>query len=227
MSFEAEERIEILDSSACGWWTGRKIETGEMGWCPSTYVEVVNINGFEDIVTDALETIDVESEEIYVRVVAPYDGDTGNVLTLVTGQIIQVFEQDHESGWWKGCVENQDPGWFPCTYVEYLDMVVIEDYQGINVEEKVHVLTLYRGESLTVLQRHVSGWSQGQKIETGEIGWYPSDYAEYWHSDLDARERSEEEDEVYTIADDDVFLEQVNQETKDIHFYIILIDQQH
>ena len=209
LSFNAHERIEILNDDAAaaamsvngGWWIGRKLETGEVGWCPSTYVE--RELGWLEEENDLTEDFETEEEEayelVYVRVMTPYPGNTElNVLTLETGQILRVMEHNHASGWWKGCLDEQDPGWFPCTVVEYLDPVVValEEYQDLEGER--NVLTLHRGESLTVLRRHSSGWSQGQKMETGEIGWYPSDYVEW--STLSC-----EDEDVYSVTDDDLF----------------------
>lgn len=45
------------------------------------------------------------------------DGD----LALQPGDWVTLEETPYGGGWWKGSVEGKDSGWFPKTYVEYVD----------------------------------------------------------------------------------------------------------
>ena len=50
---------------------------------------------------------------------APQNDDD---LELVRGEWVTLIETPYGGGWWKGSVEGRVEGWFPKTYVEYVDI---------------------------------------------------------------------------------------------------------
>ena len=54
------------------------------------------------------------------RVLHPYDPQNDGDLALKTGDWVTLEDTPYGGGWWKGSVDDRS-GWFPKTYVEYVD----------------------------------------------------------------------------------------------------------
>ena len=55
------------------------------------------------------------------KILHRYDAQKNDDLTLVPGEWVTLKEAPYGGGWWKGSIEDRGSGWFPKTYVEYVD----------------------------------------------------------------------------------------------------------
>lgn len=42
-------------------------------------------------------------------------------MALTPGEWVTLAETPYGGGWWKGTIEDRGPGWFPKTYVTYVN----------------------------------------------------------------------------------------------------------
>ena len=54
------------------------------------------------------------------RVLHPYEPQNEGDLALQAGDWVTLEETPYGGGWWRGAVDDRT-GWFPKTYVEYVD----------------------------------------------------------------------------------------------------------
>uniref|UniRef100_A0A8K9UJM5 Intersectin 2b n=1 Tax=Oncorhynchus mykiss TaxID=8022 RepID=A0A8K9UJM5_ONCMY len=202
LSFEADELIEVDESTEReqGWLYGCR--QGKMGWFPESYVErqakpetpaVINA-------TPAATTTAVATTAVYATVAkqAPrpqlstpkhtgqtyliqlaqalcsWTAKTESHLNFSKDDVIWVLEQ--QDSWWLGEL-NGAQGWFPKTYnvSEVVFCVVQSEYVALYTYESPEPgdLTFREGDVILVTQREGEWWSGGIGDRTGV---FPSNY---------------------------------------------------
>ena len=142
-----------------------------------------------------------ESLDYYpiVRVLGNYAAGDDSELSLVENELLKVIESS-DDGWWYGSNQDGSEGYFPCTYVEYLEEEVpfqVKVVESIDVHEASH-LKLDQDETIRVLHRDASGWWFGEN-HNHQAGWFPSSYVEWTdidHQDLMVCENLDDLDEL-------------------------------
>lgn len=57
----------------------------------------------------------------YYKVLHRYDVQNDNDLALLPGEWVTLEEAPYGGGWWRGTIEGKGTGWFPKTYIQYVD----------------------------------------------------------------------------------------------------------
>ena len=55
------------------------------------------------------------------KVLHHYEPQNEDDLALTPGEWVTLEETPYGGGWWKGTIDDRGPGWFPKTYVKYVD----------------------------------------------------------------------------------------------------------
>ncbi|OQR99774.1 serine/threonine-protein phosphatase 2A regulatory subunit B' [Thraustotheca clavata] len=122
----------------------------------------------------------------YVRALADYVTSEPGELALREHDVLIVYEMD-PNGWWHGCNTN-DPnvnGWFPCTYVEWLNKQTESDStigMARMVNEYYDESNTYQlgvNELVQVFEMVDEQWLRVQSINFGITGWCPVNCVEW------------------------------------------------
>ena len=74
------------------------------------------------------------------KVLHHYEPQNEDDLALVPGEYVTLDETPYGGGWWKGTIEGKGTGWFPKTYVDYVDREA-ERKRRQDGESAMHVYT--------------------------------------------------------------------------------------
>uniref|UniRef100_A0A4W5K8W1 Intersectin 2b n=1 Tax=Hucho hucho TaxID=62062 RepID=A0A4W5K8W1_9TELE len=202
LSFEADELIEVDESTEReqGWLYGSR--QGKMGWFPESYVErqtkpetpaAAVINAAPAATTTAVATTAVYATvvvgSLQAQALCSWTAKTESHLNFSKEDVIRVLEQ--QDSWWLGEL-NGVQGWFPKTYVtllgdnedttKYVCMVTVmffcvvqSEYVALYTYESPEPgdLTFREGDVILVTQREGEWWSGGIGDRTGV---FPSNY---------------------------------------------------
>uniref|UniRef100_A0A8C7VYP1 Intersectin 2b n=1 Tax=Oncorhynchus mykiss TaxID=8022 RepID=A0A8C7VYP1_ONCMY len=197
LSFEADELIEVDESTEReqGWLYGCR--QGKMGWFPESYVErqakpetPAVINATPAATTTAVATTAVyatvakqaprpqlstpKHTGLQAQALCSWTAKTESHLNFSKDDVIWVLEQ--QDSWWLGEL-NGAQGWFPKTYnvSEVVFCVVQSEYVALYTYESPEPgdLTFREGDVILVTQREGEWWSGGIGDRTGV---FPSNY---------------------------------------------------
>uniref|UniRef100_A0A8C8LU22 Intersectin 2b n=1 Tax=Oncorhynchus tshawytscha TaxID=74940 RepID=A0A8C8LU22_ONCTS len=197
LSFEADELIEVDESTEReqGWLYGCR--QGKMGWFPESYVErqakpetPAVINATPAATTTAVATTAVyatvakqaprpqlstpKHTGLQAQALCSWTAKTESHLNFSKDDVIWVLEQ--QDSWWLGEL-NGAQGWFPKTYnvSEVMFCVIQSEYVALYTYESPEPgdLTFREGDVILVTQREGEWWSGGIGDRTGV---FPSNY---------------------------------------------------
>uniref|UniRef100_A0A7N6AHG6 Intersectin 2b n=1 Tax=Anabas testudineus TaxID=64144 RepID=A0A7N6AHG6_ANATE len=191
LSFNAEDIIEVDETTEReeGWLYGSK--QGTMGWFPESYVERVAPS---DIAANSLQSVHPTQWLIAVYIVSfaeyvalyTYESPERGDLTFGVGDVILVSKKEGE--WWSGSIGDRT-GIFPGNYVKPKETdtsstsgkkkpeiaKVIRPYSSTSPEQ----LNLDNGQLILILSKNASGWWLGELQARGkkrQKGWFPASH---------------------------------------------------
>uniref|UniRef100_A0A3Q0RKA4 Intersectin 2b n=1 Tax=Amphilophus citrinellus TaxID=61819 RepID=A0A3Q0RKA4_AMPCI len=206
LSFEADEIIEVDETTEReeGWLYGSK--QGKMGWFPESYVEKVGPSGAANSAAAAALTGPVAvllflnppnffSFQEFVALYT-YESPQSGDLTFREGDVILVSKREGE--WWNGSIGNRT-GVFPSNYVKPKETDTSSTsgkkkpgkIQRVAQVTRPHAstgpeqLNLENGQLILVLSKDVSGWWLGELQARGkkrQKGWFPATHVKVLES---------------------------------------------
>ena len=114
----AGDKVIVLKKCNDGWWKGRKADSSEVGWFPSNYVSLEDI----DLNDSALQRDSSDLSDDYIEMVVtlfPFISSNNWELTFEKDEVLKILDkpvQDPE--WWKAKNENGQIGLVPRNYVQ-------------------------------------------------------------------------------------------------------------
>ncbi|RHZ15017.1 hypothetical protein DYB37_006459 [Aphanomyces astaci] len=189
LSLAVNDLLIVKDMDESGWWFGTDSRGGD-GWFPCTYVEWV-------------DGPSAETGLGVVRALGEYEPTTDGELRLTDQDLVLVLEAPPD-GWWRGRLvverEAMADGWFPCTYVEWLP-VVVATWTSSKEDEDGGGLKVQRGDRVAVVTTDDEiGWTLGLDLSNGRLqqGWFPTSYLTP-PLQLKQHDSEEEEDDEYVV----------------------------
>ncbi|RLO06183.1 hypothetical protein DYB28_002133 [Aphanomyces astaci] len=187
LSLAVNDLLVVKDMDESGWWLGTDSRGGGDGWFPCTYVEWV-------------DGPSAETGLGVVRALGEYEPTTDGELRLTDQDLVLVLEAPPD-GWWRGRLvveRGEADGWFPCTYVEWLP-VVVATWTSSKEDEDGGGLKVQRGDRVAVVTADdENGWTLGLDLSNGQQGWFPTSYLTS-PLQLKQQDSEEEEEEEYVV----------------------------
>ncbi|KAJ1652841.1 hypothetical protein IWQ61_006911 [Dispira simplex] len=126
LSMRSRDYVVVLSQEVESWWVGWNLNSGEQGWFPKDFVKHVGVypkSSLPKIQREIQTKAQMKSSKKkspyahLVEVLFDYEQQDADELTLMTGEIVEVFKEIE--GWYQG-EKNGVQGIFPANFVRLL-----------------------------------------------------------------------------------------------------------